>query len=262
MSSKLPLPPYGDRADRCIRPLCFAAAGDECYGLQTVEKFEAGSDGRLRNFQLGLQGTCTLILYREHYFVLFTMHQVAPVPHETLQEFQARMELVYVLMDDGHDSSNLPINAILSPTNGDGDEADFVVAVIEKAMLTDFMRAHFFPVTRASTGKVSDHALCSGFSSDLQQVLMQKDGLRTAAVCKRGVVVERMARSTALVEYTAHQRMDGMSGGAVFLLQLKDHQPDLFVDGIIQRARRSFGGRSLLQYLTIERILDRIDEYF
>ena len=175
------------------------------------------------------------------------------------------MELDYVLMDDGRDSTNLPINALLAPTNGNGDEADFVVAVIEKSMLTDFMRAQFFPVTMASTGKVSDQALCAGFPSDLQWILMQKDGLRTASVCKRGVVVERTAHSTGLVESTELQRMDGMSGGAVFLLQPKDDlQCDLFIDGIIQRAgpgllRRPIWG--LVQYLAIERILDRIDAH-
>src|SRR3954451_24228827 len=97
-----------DLADRCIRPLCFGALGDEYYGLPMFEIY-TGLNICGCNLQIGLQGSCTLILYRDHYFALFTRHQIAEIPNESLQEFQARMELLFVLMDDGRDSTNLPI---------------------------------------------------------------------------------------------------------------------------------------------------------
>ncbi len=258
MSSILPLPRYAKLAERCIRPLCFGAPGDEYYGLSMFE-IEAGSDRRPRNIQLGLQGSCTLISYRNHYFVVFTRHQIAMVPNESSQAFRTRMELLHVLMDDGRESTNLPINGFLFAFDVGDDEDDFVVGLVEEPMLTDFMRARFFPVTRAWTGMVNDQALCAGFPSHLQRVLMQKDGLRTLLVCKHGVVVRRMSRSTATVEYgDDDQRMDGMSGGAVFVCQLhRNLEVILFIDGIVQRA-----GSGYLRHLTIERALDRIDGHF
>src|SRR3954454_1214904 len=131
--------PGADLADRCIRPLCFGAGGDEYYGLSMFE-IDPGLNVRGLNLQLGLQGSCTLILYRGCYFALLTRHQIAEIPNESLQDFHARMELLFVLMDDGCDSTNLPIRTFLFASDGheEDDEDDFVVGVVEGAMMTDF----------------------------------------------------------------------------------------------------------------------------
>ena len=110
-------------------------------------------------------------------------------------------------------------------------------------------------------GRVEDRALCAGFSSNRQQVLMQKDGLRIQASCKSGIVIRRASRSTGTVKYENDgEPLDGFSGGAVFLARLDPHPRTettfvMFIDGIIQR-----GGSGYLHYLTIERILDEIDK--
>jgi hypothetical protein len=254
-------PKDANLADRCIRPLCFGAPGDEHYGLSMLE-FEAGSSRlRWRNMQLGLQGSCTLILYKSRYFALFTRHQIAALPNESLEELRTRMELLFVLMDNGRDSTNLPINHVILNGIVENDEDDVVIAVVEEAMITAFMRAQFFPVKRTFNGRVSDQAICAGFPSRFQRVLMKKGGLSVVPDSKTGVVSRRSSRSTGTVEYKDDGLpMDGMSGGAVFLFRLNPN-PKLgaifigFIDGIIQRA-----GSGYLHYLTMERVLDKIDE--
>jgi hypothetical protein len=166
-------------------------------------------------------------------------------------------------MDDGRDSTNLPINNLLFAFDGKGgdDEDDLVIAVLEEAMMTEFMRAQFFPVSRASIGRVNDQALCAGFPSNLQQVLMENNGLRLIPICKSGTVASRSSRSTGTVTYKDDsQRLDGMSGGAIFVFRANRASKTEatfvgFLDGVIQR-----GGAGYLHYLTTERILDKIDQ--
>lgn len=249
-------------ADRCIRPLCFAAPGNEYYGLPMFE-IDARRFLSERALQLGFQGTCTLMQYRDRHFVVFTRHQIAVIPGESLEHFQERMSLLFVLMDDGHHSTNLPIRGFLFAFDGnDGDdEDDFVIAIVEETMLTDFMHAQFFPVDKTHVGRVNDYALGAGFPSHRQQVLMEIDGLRIQPKCKSGIVTQRSGYSTGTLKYKSNgDAMDGFSGGAIFLVRLDLKQSAktsfiMFIDGLVQR-----GGSGFLRYLGIERILDKIDE--
>jgi hypothetical protein len=256
-----------DISGRCVRPLCFAAPGNEHYGLTMFEiddilNMEERNKKYERNLMLGLQGSSTLICYRDGYFALFARHQIAKIPNESLTELQVRLEHIFVLMDDGRDSTNLPIRDFVFSFDEDNgaDEDDFVAAVIEASMMTDFMRAQFFPVGRMHRGRPGDHAIGAGFPSNLQQVLMQKNGLRLQLACTSGVVTHRSARSTAIARCENDATsMDGYSGGPVFLVRSNQNTQKRFVtflDGIVQRA-----GNGYLRHLAIERILDKIDEH-
>lgn len=245
-------------ADRCIRPLCFAAPGDEYYGLDMID-WTLGSALVQRRLSLGLQGSSVLFTYREANFVVFTSHQIAFLHGETLEEFRERMGLLFVVMDDGHDSTNIPLNGYLfAQANYGEDEADFVIGLVETEMLPPYSLAQFFPVERGFLGRSSDEALAAGFPSHRQRMLMEADGMHIVPVCKSGQIVSRDA--CGVMRYPIDgEPLDGMSGGAVFVVRLADNRQgfQICLDGLIQR-----GGNGYVRYLGIETILDRIDHYF
>lgn len=251
-----------DIAGRCVRPLCFAAPGNEYYGLEMIQQASRTID--MGNFMLGLQGSCTLMIYRSRHLVLFTRHQIRLIDGETPEQFRQRMELLFVLMDDGQDTTNLPIKDFLFSfeVSEDADEDDFVVGIVESSMMTDFMRSHFLPVERADRGRVGDQIISAGFLSANQRVEMFIGGLRNELSVRTGVVGRRAPLSTGTIAYEANaDNLDGMSGGAVLAVRLhdvaaQDASFSCFLDGIVQR-----GGNGSIHYLTIERVLRRIDRH-
>ena len=250
-----------ERAGRFVRPLCFADQGNEFYGLRTIELTHP--DGPLeRNLIIGYQGSCSLINYRDRYFALFTRHQIASVGEETRDQFAARMSLIYVLMDDGRDSTNLPISAILSPgvLSHDPDCMDFVIALVERSMITPFMIDQFFPVDERYFGSVGSFALAAGFPSADQKILMEIGGLHTPIACKSGRIQRREVGATGTMNYPVDELpMDGFSGGAVITVgrNANDDAASQFIshfNGLIQRA-----GNGFVHFLTTERITLEID---
>ncbi len=244
-------------ADRCIRPLCFAAPGNEHYGLDMIElNLEEGAVER--RLQFGLQGSAVLFQYRGRHFVVFTRHQIAEIPGETLEAFEDRMDYLVVLMDDGTDSTSIPFNTYLFSPKSNDDENDYVVGVVEYDMLPSFSREQFFPVKRHRTGRSGDFALASGLPSHLQRMVMEHGGMLIHPICKSGTLEVR--NSCGVLRYAEDaDSLDGMSGGAVFVTRLANdgRSFEIFLDGIIQR-----GGGGYVRYLGLETILNRIDSYF
>ncbi|MBP2449760.1 hypothetical protein [Rhizobium leguminosarum] len=244
-------------ADRCIRPLCFAAPGDEHYGLDLIDV--TLQDGAVeRRLQFGLQGSAVLFHYRGRHFAAFTRHQIAKISGETQKAFEDRMDYLLVLMDDGGNSTSIPFNTYLFslwPEAKDDDENDYVIGVVEYEMLPTYSREQFFPVERHHTGRSGDLALASGLPSHLQRMVMERDGMRIHPVCKSGTVESR--NTCGVIRYPEDGLpLDGMSGGAVFVPRLASdgHSFEIFLDGIIQR-----GGGGYVRYLGLETILNRID---
>lgn len=254
--------PYPAILDQCYRPLCFASEGSEYWGMKMHEIIGETRSAAVSR-QLGIQGTCTLLKYRDRHFAVFTRHQIAQIAGETLELFEIRMDGLHVLMDDGRDGYNLPFNALLFSFDhqDDADEDDFVVVVIESQMLRPFMLECFFPIVRHSVGNIGDRALASGYPMHLQELLMHTDGNRTRKAAKIGFLTQRSSGSQGVFEYENDgESVDGMSGGPVYVVRpstdaIGGEQFEVFIDGIIQR-----GGNGYLRYLTIERILDKIDE--
>ncbi|WP_018259672.1 hypothetical protein [Methylobacterium sp. WSM2598] len=249
-----------DLAGRCIRPLGFGLPGDEHYGMPMIE-VDAGSGRRDRNLIIGLQGSCTLISYRGWPFVLFTRHQIAEPARRTPEDLQRNMDLAFVMLSDGRDTVSIPLNGLLAPFEEDQeDENDFLIAVVEPSMLDDFAASHFFPVCTADRGQVGDDAVCGGYPLHRQELLMERGGQRTEPVAQTGTISHRTAHSTGIVDYPPDgEPLNGSSGGAVFAIR-PEHglvEPVLLLDGLIQR-----GGGGRVRYLTIERILSRIDVGF
>ena len=209
-----------------------------------------------RHLQLGLQGSAVLFTYRDRYFSAFTRHQIASIPNETPKDFRERMKLLFVLMDDGKDTSNIPFNRCLfANKTSEDDENDYVIGLVECEMLQPYSREQFFPVSRHDRGRSGDFALAAGFPTHLQRVLMEHDGLHINPVCKSGALESR--RAFGVMKYPRDSEpLDGMSGGAVFIPRLSEGAQtfEVSLDGIIQR-----GGNGYIRYLGIETVLDRID---
>ncbi|WP_165504609.1 hypothetical protein [Rhizobium leguminosarum] len=243
-------------ADQCIRPLCFAAPGDEHYGLDMIDLnlLEGAVERRL---QFGLQGSAVLFHYRGRHFAVFTRHQIANIPGEALRAFKDRMDYLVVLMDDGTDSTSIPFNTYLFSPKANEDEGDYVVGVVEYEMLPAYSREQFFPVERHRTGRSGDFALASGLPSHLQRMVMEHGGMRIHPICKSGTVGSRNSCGVLRYPEDGHS-LDGMSGGAVFVTRLASdgHSFEIFLDGIIQR-----GGEGYVRYLGLETILNRIDSH-
>lgn len=250
-------PQHAVLADRCIRPLCFAAPGDEFYGMDVVE-LTPHNGITVRRMQYGLQGSAVLFTYRKGYFAVFTRHQIATVAYETPEAFKERMSDLIVLMDDGTDSTSIPFHDFLFAPGVDWEDAsDYVIGVASDEMLLPYSRAQFFPVIPQPAGRFGEPAMAAGFPSHRQQMLMEKDGLRLQPVCKTGNLESRSA--SGVIRYPEDgEPLDGMSGGAVFVPRLLGPTPifGMVLDGIIQR-----GGASYVRYLGIEAILNRIDGY-
>lgn len=245
-----------DIAGLCVRPLCFAAVGDEFYGIPTLQQL-LGEEAAPSLHRFGLQGSCTLIEYRGVCTFVFTKHQIAHIPNETAKSFIARMELLHPLIDDGRNGYNLPYRWVLAG-HGEDDLGDFVIAITERSMLTDYMLSCFFPVERGSKGWVGDEAMAAGYPHHLQSLLMETDGNRTVPFPISGQIVSRTDGATAhFTSSDTATSLDGMSGGPVFVVRLiSREQAASFIDGIVQR-----GGNGNVRYLTIERVLDRIDVF-
>lgn len=244
-------------ADRCLRPLCFAGPGDEYYGMEMVD-WTLGDEVVPRTLRLGLQGSSVLFTYRDAHFAVFTRHQIALLPGETPGHFRERMGLLFILMDDGRDSTNIPLNGFLFAQGEEtGDEADFVVGLVESGMLPQYSSAQFFPVQRGSLARAGDASLAAGFPSHLQRVLMETGGPKIMPACKAGAIESREACGVMTYPNDG-EPLDGMSGGAIFVTRLaEDGQGfQMFLDGIIQR-----GGSGYVRYLGIDTILHRIDNY-
>ncbi|MEH2683376.1 hypothetical protein GFM11_35170 [Rhizobium leguminosarum bv. viciae] len=241
-------------ADRCIRPLCFAAPGDEHYGLDMIDL--TLQDGAVeRRLQFGLQGSAVLFQYRGRHFAVFTRHQIAQIPGEAQKAFMDRMDYLLVLMDDGTDSTSIPFNTYLFSPEANDDESDYVIGVVEYEMLPAYSREQFFPVDRHRTGRSGDLALASGLPSHLQRMVMEPGGMRILPICKSGTVESR--NTCGVVRYPEDGfPLDGMSGGAVFVTRLASdgHSFEIFLEGVIQR-----GGGGYVRYLGLETILNRID---
>ncbi|MFS2152450.1 hypothetical protein [Rhizobium sp. Rhizsp42] len=241
-------------ADRRIRPLCFAAPGDEYYSLDGFEL--TLQDGTVaRRFQFGLQGTAVLFQYRGRHFAVFTRHQIATISGETVTAFKDRMDYLVVLMDDGTDSTSIPFNTYLFSPEANEDESDYVIGMVEYEMLPAYSREQFFPVELRLTGRAGDLALASGLPSHLQRIVMENGGMRIHPICKSGDLASRNIFGVLRYPEDA-QPLDGMSGGAVFVTRLASdgHSFEIFLDGIIQR-----GGGGYVRYLGLETILNRID---
>lgn len=244
-----------------FRPLCFSAVGDEFYGLQMFDRTQPATEAELV-MQLGIQGTCTLINYRSGYFVVFTRHQIAMIEGESQDNFLNRMQDLYVLMDDGRDGWNLPINGLIFSTDtpDDSDADDFVIAVVEGAMMRPFMPGYFFPVIRGPFGSIGDAAFAAGYPMHAQSLLMQADGNRTVKAGITGTITARTSGLSGMMEYANNEgNLNGMSGGPVFVTRLSGRANSnemyaSFIDGIIQR-----GGNGFIRYLCLERVLDKID---
>lgn len=244
-------------ADRCIRPLCFAAPGDEFYGMDVID-ITPHEGTTVRRMQYGLQGSAVLFTYRAGYYAVFTRHQIATVANETPEAFKERMSYLIVLMNDGTDSTNIPFHDFLfAPDLDREDVSDYVIGVVYEAMLLPYSRGQFFPVIRQPVGRFGEPAMAAGFPSHRQQMLMEKDGLRLQPVCKSGAVESRS--TSGVIRYPEDgEPLDGISGGAVFVPRILGPDPifGMFIDGIIQRR-----GGSYVRYLGIETILNRIDGY-
>lgn len=244
-------------ADRCIRPLCFVAPGDEFYGMDVID-ITLNERPVLRRMQYGLQGSAVLFKYQGGHYAVFTRHQIATVANETLEAFNERMSYLIVFMDDGTDSTNIPFHDFLfAPDPDREDGSDYVIGVVYEQMLLPYSRKQFFPVTRQPAGRFGELAMAAGFPSHRQHMLMEKGGLRLQPVCKSGTVESRS--TTGVIRYPEDgEPLDGMSGGAVFVPRLLGPAPmfGMVLDGIIQR-----GGGSYVRYLGIETILNRIDGY-
>ncbi|MFS2041717.1 hypothetical protein [Agrobacterium tumefaciens] len=243
-------------ADRCIRPLCFAALGDEHYGLDGFEL--TLQDGAVaRRLLFGLQGSAVLFQYRGRHFAVFTRHQIATIAGETAAAFKDRLDYLVVLMDDGTDSTNIPFNTYLFSPGSTEDESDYVIGVVEYEMLPSYSGHQFFPVERRHIGRAGDLVLASGLPSHLQRMVMENGGMRIHPICKSGHLESRS--NCGVLRYPEDlEPLDGMSGGAVFVTRLAGdgHSFEIFLDGIIQR-----GGGGYVRYLGLEIILDRVDDY-
>jgi hypothetical protein len=242
---------------RCTRPLCFAAPGDEYYGLTMIEVTQYQNPVE-RVLQLGVQGSCALFSYNGLHFVAFTRHQIYGAMGDSLEELYENLELLYVLLDDGVNGLNHPNRQILLPRMAQDieDHEDFVVACVESTMLNGFMRSLFFPVARGDIAFAGDDVVCGGYPTHRQVLLMEPNGQRTRLAALRGNVDFRAPYEQGIVNYRVEDEpIDGYSGGAVIVSHISKYgNPLVFIDGIIQR-----GGNGTARYLGMEYILDRID---
>jgi hypothetical protein len=166
---------------------------------------------------------------------------------------------LFVYIDDGKDLSNLPIDRILFGTDSATtlDSDDIIVACVHEPMLSQHKKALFFPHIDGRPSEVGDLVLCVGYPTAQQQVLPTDDGLRLRIDCLSGRVVECGDCDSGITAKVRYENpvsvIDGMSGGGVFSVRLRDSFEVSFT-GLIQR-----GGLGSLRFLHARRILEVIN---
>ncbi len=213
------------------------------------------------DYQCSLMGSGTCILYKNKYFLLCCKHQLENV-------LQGRpYENVGLLDKDGKEfCTSCGIRYF-----NEGNEAELQDLVLfdftQPCLSRPIMRNHFFKVTDRLKETISDEVIAFsvvGYPSHEQQYDLAESNhlglVKVSVTCVLAGLQEQPNDPAVLrikpklpLEYTP----DGMSGGAAFLIRMKDSEFHANLAGIVVR-----GGTHDFYILKIDFILDQIDRLF